>query len=103
MEFNKSLLIAVPIGCCIGGAVYRYLLSDWFFVAGITAIDIGIAYFILAYDITLLGEQFTFDDSYDRLGHAIGLFGLSISPLALIESVDFQSAEGVGVFIWTTV
>ena len=100
VELNKSLPIAALIGCCIGGAVYQYLLSDWFFVAGVTAIYTGIAYFILAYDITLLGEQFTFDESYDRLGHAIGVFGLSISPLALIEHVDLQTSGSVSVLIW---
>lgn len=99
---NKPLPLAVLTGCCIGGGVYRYLLPDWFFVTSIATIYVGIAYFVLAYDITLLGEQFTFDDSYDKLGHAIGLFGLSIGPVALTEYVDFQQAEVVGVLIWTT-
>lgn len=102
MSFDRSLLPAVLTGCCIGGGVYRYLLSDWFFVSNISAIYIRIAYFILAYDIPLLGEQFTFDDSYDKFGHAIGLFGLSIGPLALTEYVDLQQAGIVGVLIWTT-
>lgn len=102
MTFNRSLPLAILIGCCTGGVVYRYLISDWFFVVGITAIYVGVAYFMLAYDIALLGEQFTFDDSYDRLGHVIGIFGLSTSPVALIEYVDFQPSEIAGVFIWTS-
>jgi hypothetical protein len=101
VKFNKSLLLAVLIGCCIGGGAYRYLLSDWFFVSSIATIYIGIAYFILAYGITLLGEQFTFYDRYDRLGHAVGTFGLSIGPLALIQYVGLQGSEAVGVLMWS--
>ncbi|WP_277543821.1 hypothetical protein [Haloarcula laminariae] len=101
MSFKKSLPLAVLIGCCIGGGVYRYLLSDWFFVSSIATIYIGVAYFILAYDVTLLSEQFTFYDRYDRLGHAVGVFGLSIGPLALIEYVGLQGSEVVGVLIWS--
>jgi hypothetical protein len=101
MKFEKSLPLAVLIGCCIGGGVYRYLLSDWFFVSSIVAIYIGIAYFIFAYDTTLLGEQFTFYERDDRLGHAVGVFGLSIGPLALIEYVGLQGSEVVGVLIWS--
>lgn len=102
MGTQKSLLLAVLSGCCIGGVVYRYLLADWFFVMGIIALYIGISYFILTYDITLLGEQLTFEDRYNRLGHAIGIFGLATTPLALIEYVDLQSSEAVGVLVWST-
>ena len=102
MSFKKSLPLAVLIGCCIGGGVYRYLLADWFFVSSIATIYVGVTYFILAYDITLLGEQLTFDSSPDKLGHTIGLFGLSIGPLALTEYVNLQQAEVVGVLVWTT-
>ena len=101
MKFNKPLPLAVLIGCCIGGGVHRYLLSDWFFVSSIATVYIGITYFILAYDITLLGEQFMFDNRYDRLGHAVGVFGLSIGPLALIEYVGLQGSEVVGVLMWS--
>ena len=102
MKIKKPLPLAVLIGCCVGGGVYQYLLSDWFFVSSIATIYIGIVYFILAYDVKLLSEQFRFDDGYDRLGHAIGIFGLSTTPLALIEYVDLQSSEAVGVLVWST-
>jgi hypothetical protein len=102
VQSRKSLPLAALVGCCIGGGVYRYLLSDWFFVSSIVTIYAGIAYFILAYDIELLGEQFTFDGRYDRLGHSIGLFGLGIGPLALTEYINLRQAEMVGVLVWTT-
>ncbi len=101
VKFNKPLPLAVLIGCCVGGGVYRFLLSDWFFVSSIATIYIGIAYFILAYDFALLGEQFTFYERYDRLGYAVGVFGLSIGPLALIEYVELQESEAVGVLMWS--
>jgi hypothetical protein len=101
VKIKKPLPLAVLIGCCVGGGVYQYLLSDWFFVSSIATIYIGIVYFILAYDVKLLSEQFTFDDGYDRLGHAIGIFGLSVGPLALIEYADLQGSEAVGVLMWS--
>ncbi|ERG94024.1 hypothetical protein [Haloquadratum walsbyi] len=101
---SKSLPLAVLVGCLVGGLVYRYLLSDWFLTVAITALYSGIGYFLLAYDISLLGEheQFTSHDKYDRLGQTIGLFGVSIGPLALIEYIDLQLPEAAGVFVWTT-
>ncbi|ERG93748.1 MAG: hypothetical protein J07HQW2_00182 [Haloquadratum walsbyi J07HQW2] len=79
---KKSLPIGVLVGCFVGGLVYRYLLSDWFVTAAITALYSGIGYFLVAYDISLLcgDEQFSFQDTYDRLGHTISLFGVSIGP-----------------------
>ncbi len=53
---KKSLPIGVLFGCFVGGFVYRYLLSDWFVTAAITALYSGIGYFLLAYDISLLGD-----------------------------------------------
>jgi hypothetical protein len=100
---KKSLPLGVLVGCFVGGLVYRYLLSDWFVTAAITALYSGIGYFLVAYDISLLGEheQFSFHDKYDRLGQTIGLCGVSIGPLALIEYVDFQLPETAGVLILT--
>ncbi|WP_048075037.1 hypothetical protein [Haloquadratum walsbyi] len=70
----------------------------------ITALYSGIGYFLLTSDISLLSEheRFTFQDTYDRLGQTIGLFGVAISSLALRKYVDLQLPEAAGVLILTT-
>ncbi|GGM47852.1 hypothetical protein GCM10009006_31290 [Haloarcula argentinensis] len=78
------------------------MLPDWFFALGIAAVYAGSVYFYVSCDIPLLGEQITFRKQPHRLGHAIGIFGLSISPVALIEYVDLQGPEVAGVLVWIT-
>ncbi|MDQ2074446.1 hypothetical protein RBH20_18065 [Haloarcula sp. H-GB4] len=102
MSPNKSLLFALVCGLAVGSLVYRFLLPDWFFALGIAAVYAGSVYFYVSFDIPLLGEHITFRKQPYRLGHAIGMFGLTISPLALIEYVELQTAEVAGVLVWTT-
>ncbi|MBB6646547.1 hypothetical protein [Halobellus ruber] len=102
MNPHKSLLVAVLLGAAVGGVVHAFLLPDWFFAAGIATIYAGVVYFYATYGITLLGEHVTFRDGPDRLGHAVGLFGLSTTPLALVEYVSLRTPETVGVLVWTT-
>lgn len=70
-------------------------------MSSIVTIYTGITYFIIAYDFTLLSEQFTLYDRYERLGYAVGIFGLSIGPLVLVEYVSLQGPEVVGVLMWS--
>ncbi len=102
MNPDKSHFLAVLVGLFVGGIVYRFFVPDWFFTVGVTAVYTGITYFYIAYEIPLLGEHATFADGRDKLGHAIGLFGLSISPLALVEYAAFRMPEIVGVLVWVT-
>lgn len=102
MALDKPLLLAILSGFCIGGTVYRFLLPDWFFAFGITAVYVGVSYFYFAYGRTVLGEHIAFENTRDKFGHAVGLFGLSISPLALVEYAGFQTLEVIGVLVWTT-
>lgn len=102
MSPQKSLTRAVVTGLAVGGMVYQFLLPDWFFALGVTATYTGIAYFYLAFDVSLLSEQLQFTDRHDKLGHAIGVFGLSISPLALISYGQFRQPEAIGILVWTT-
>lgn len=102
MNPDKALLLAVLFGLSVGGTVYRFLLPDWFFVLGIATIYTGVTYFYITYEITLLGEHTTFAGTSDKLGHAVGMFGLSISSLAIIEYAAFRTPEVVGVLVWTT-
>lgn len=102
MDPNESLLLAAALGASVGGIVRVFLLPDWFFALGIATIYAGAAYFYLTYDVSLLGEHATFSDTPDGLGHAVGVFGLSITPLALVEYASFRNPEIVGVLAWTT-
>ncbi|MHC3381612.1 hypothetical protein [Haloarcula sp. H-GB5] len=102
MSPTKSLVFALFCGLAVGGLVYRFLLPDWFFALGIAAVYAGSVYFYVSFDIPMLGEQITFRKQPHRLGHAIGIFGLSISPVALIEYVDLQGPEVAGVLVWIT-
>ena len=102
MELDKPLPLATLFGFSVGGIVYRFLLPDWFFVVGIATVYIGVAYFYITYEIPLFGEHITFPEKPDNIGHAIGLFGLSISPLALVEYAAFRTPQVVGVLVWAT-
>lgn len=50
----------------------------------------------------MLGEHIAFEDTRDKFGHAVGLFGLSISLLALVEYTGFQTPKAIGVLVWPT-
>ena len=101
MSPNRSLALAVATGLAVGGAVYQFLLTDWFFALGVTATYAGVAYFYVAFDVQVMGHlQFT--SRRDIFGYAVGVFGLSISPLALISYAQFQQPAAIGVLVWTT-
>ncbi|MDS0300198.1 hypothetical protein NDI76_15735 [Halogeometricum sp. S1BR25-6] len=100
MSSGRSLPLAVVFGLLVGGLVYRFFLPDWYPALGIAAIYAGAAYFYLAFDVSLLGAQIEFTDRSDKAGYAVGLFGLSVSPLALGESVGLRDSAVVGVIVW---
>gem|GEM_PF-3618383 len=83
-------------GLAIGGIVYQFLLTDWFFVQGVTTTYVGLTYFYLAFDVPLLGGQhLQFTDRRDKFGYAIGVFGLSTGSLALTQLRAVQSVGDV--------
>lgn len=102
MSSNRSLALAAATGLAVGGAVYQFLLTDWFFALGVTATYVGVVYFYVAYDVPLTGQYLRFTDRHNKLGHAIGIFGLSVSPLALVSYAQFRRPETIGVLVWTT-
>ncbi|MUW14709.1 hypothetical protein GJ633_08555 [Halorubrum sp. CBA1125] len=66
----------------VGLGTYRLLIADPFVATGIAAVYAGAAYFYAAFDVSFLGEAVEFDDRTDKIGHAVGLFGLSVTPVA---------------------
>ncbi|MFC6724245.1 hypothetical protein ACFQE1_07630 [Halobium palmae] len=100
MSVDRSLLLGAVFGLLVGGLVYQFLLPDWYPAFGIAAIYAGAAYFYLAFDISLLGSQIEFSDRSDKIGYAVGLFGLSVSPLALGEYSGLRDSAVVGIIVW---
>ena len=82
---DRNLPFAVLCGLLVGLGIYWFLPSNWFVAAGTAAVYTGAAYFYIAFDIPLLGSAVQFDDRVDKLGYAIGLFGLSVSPIAFAQ------------------
>jgi hypothetical protein len=97
---NRTLLLAVGCGLLVGGGSY-WLVGDPFVSAGTATVYVGAAYFYLAADRSLLGTQLRFDERVDRLGYGIGLFGLSVSPLAIANHYagDTATLPIVTVFV----
>lgn len=79
---NRDLPLAVLCGLLVGLGMYWFLASHWYVALGTAAVYAGAGYFYFAFDVSLLGSAVQFSDRMDRLGYAIGVFGLSISPLA---------------------
>lgn len=89
---DRDLPLAVLCGLLVGFSVYWFLSPDWFVAMGTAAVYAGAGYFYLAFDIPLLGSPIQFDDRIDRFGYAIGLFGLSVSPIAFAQYYGQQGA-----------
>ncbi|MCD2201354.1 hypothetical protein LPA44_15895 [Halobacterium sp. KA-4] len=100
MAVDKSLPLAVVFGLLVGGLVYQFFLPDWYPALVIAAIYVGAAYFYLAYDLSLFGAQIKFADRSDKIGYAVGVFGLSVSPLALGEYAALQASAVAGIIVW---
>ncbi|MFC7209076.1 hypothetical protein ACFQL3_00810 [Natronoarchaeum sp. GCM10025321] len=89
---DRNLPLAVLCGLVMGLGIYWFLSPDWFVAGGTAAVHAGAGYFYFAFDISLLGSSIQFDDRIDRLGYAIGLFGLCVSPMAFAQYYGQQGA-----------
>jgi hypothetical protein len=82
---DRALPIAAVVGVAVGVVTHRALVADPFVALAAGATYAGAAYFQVAFDLSLLAESPTFDDRRDRLGYAVGLFGVTVTPLAFGE------------------
>lgn len=96
---KRAFPIAVLCGLLVGLGTYWLLLPDWFLAAGTAAVYAGAAYFYVAFDVSLLGSTVRFDDRTDRLGYAVGLFGTSVSPLAVAQRYGHSDASTLPIVI----
>ncbi|ADJ17017.1 hypothetical protein C497_06544 [Halalkalicoccus jeotgali B3] len=92
---NRNLPLAVFCGLLIGFGIYWFLSPDWFVASGTAAVYAGAAYFYFKFDISLLDSAVQFDDRIDRLGYAIGLFGLCVSPMAFAQYYGQQGTTTI--------
>jgi len=100
MSVDRSLPFATLFGLLVGCLAYQFLLSDWYPALAIAAVYAGAAYFYFAFDISVLETPVEFDARSDKIGYAIGLFGLSVGPLAIGEYADVQQPAAIGLFVW---
>jgi len=95
-----SLAIAGLFGAVSGAVVHQFFLPDWFPALATAATYAGAAYFYFAFDIPLLGTHIEFTVRTDRAGYAVGLFGVSVGPLALGEYAGLSNSGVIGVVAW---
>ncbi|MFB6250528.1 MAG: hypothetical protein ABEI27_02380 [Halobellus sp.] len=100
---DRNLAFALLAGAVVGLGFYEFLVTDWFVALGTAAVYTGTAYLYLAFDGSLLGAQFQFEDRTDRVGHAVGVFGVSVSPLAFAQHYGGDGATVVFVTWFTGV
>lgn len=79
---DRALPIAVCCALAAGLGTYWLFVPDWYVALATGAVYAGVGYFYAAFDVSPLDRAVRFDDRADRLGYAVGLFGLSVSPLA---------------------
>jgi hypothetical protein len=82
---DTALPTALVVGLLLGVGVHELLVADWFLALGLATVYASSGYFLLAFEVSLLDTVFDFEDRTDRLGYGLGVFGLSVSPLALAE------------------
>ncbi|MFC4988684.1 hypothetical protein [Saliphagus infecundisoli] len=78
---NQTPLLAVLVGLAIGVALVRFAVgSTTALVVGL--VYTGAAYFVLASDRSLLEASPDFEGRAATVAYGIGVFALSVSPLA---------------------
>ncbi|WP_126662361.1 hypothetical protein [Haloterrigena salifodinae] len=91
---DRAVLAGIAIGAAAGGALRVAFGSNWFLITAVVAIYAGWGYFEVRYRRLLWSEFPTFDRSADRLGYAIGLFGVTLGTSAFGQR---YAAGGAGI------
>lgn len=92
---DRDFPLAVFCGLLVGFGIYWFLVPDWFVAAGTATVYAGAGYFYFAFDVSLFGSAVQFNNRVDRLGYAIGLFGLSVSPIAFAQYYGQQNTTAL--------
>lgn len=97
---NKASPLAVLCGLTIGVGMYWLLVPDWHVALGIATVYAGAGYFYFEFDISLFAASIQFDDRVDKLGYAVGLFGLCVSPMAFADHYGQSDPIALAFVIW---
>lgn len=80
---------SVPLACCGGLLVsigaYWLFGTGWFVSVATGAAYAAAGYFWLATEASPLVPGVAFENRTDRLAYAVGVFGVSVTPLALAD------------------
>jgi NADH:ubiquinone oxidoreductase subunit 6 (subunit J) len=96
---DRSLPAAGLFGVSFGLGTYWLLVQNAFVAAAISTVYAGAAYFYLAFDVSLFGQATRFDDRTHNLGYAIGLFGVSTSPIAFAQYYGAGNERGLPLVV----
>ncbi len=91
---NRVLPAGFGIGLVAGGSLRVAFESNWFLVLAVVTLYTGLGYFTVEYRRLLTREYPPFDRSVDRFGYGIGLFGLSIGPVAVSRQLTTADVSG---------
>ena len=99
---NRALPLAGLVGSAVGLASRQWLVGEWPTAVSLAAIYAGAAYFLLAFDVSLSAEAFRFDARVDRVGYAVGLFGVSTAPIAFgLQYAPGGDTVRLSFVVWT--
>lgn len=79
---DRAVPAGLGFGAATGGVLRVAFESNWFLIVPVVALYAGWGYFIVQYRRLFWSEFPAFDRSVDRLGYAIGLFGLCLGSVA---------------------
>ena len=96
---QTDLPLAAVCGLSVAAGVYAFVAPDPFVATAVAAMYAGASYFYLAFDAALLGSAFEFTDRTDRVGHALGTFGLSVTPVAVLVYAVNRDASSLPLVI----
>jgi len=96
---QTDLPLAAVCGLSVAAGVYAFIAPDPFVATAVATVYAGASYFYLAFDAALLGSAFEFTDRSDRAGYAVGGFGLSVTPVAVLVYSGTPDASALPLVI----
>ncbi|MFC6975137.1 hypothetical protein ACFQL1_11460 [Halomicroarcula sp. GCM10025709] len=80
---DRALPAAALVGLAAGTVVTQVLDAGWYLALGTAPLYAGWSYFAISYPAALSASVYSFGRRRDKLGYAAGVFGISVTPLAI--------------------